>query len=647
MLIRAKNANCTYKNPEISICKLTKLVGFDIIYLLLFYRNYFVRMSLFELQNKKRVNIRFTIFTHDNMVTQDTILIDRRYHSMVTAFYFTTFIIALIMFGVNIFRSKKADTRFVLVGLLVTLNCFGRYMLSISNTVELAILSTKIMYIGACFITPTILICVTSLCGIKIHKFIPPFLVSFASVIYGFVLMIGHNKFYYKHVELAYKDGYYYLIKEYGPAHTLYYIFLILCMILLLYYLIIAIRNRKQMSIKSMLMISIFAIAMISCYIIQRLVNTSIEWLSLGYLLVDFVLIGTFDRYNMYDITINIAQYVERMQEYGYVVFDNKNRYVNSNELAKKIFPQINNWVPDTAVAPDDSPFYHKILSDIEQWKIEKSKKELQIGDVFIELTIRELSYSKHKKQAGFIIEMTDRTLEKKYLQTIESYNTNLESEVNEKTANIMYIKDKMVLGMATMIEGRDYSTGGHIKRTSDVVRIFSEYLMNNENEYAFSREFLESVIKAAPMHDLGKITVPDRILQKQGKFTDEEYDEMKKHSEQGAIIVENILDNVEDASFVSVAKNVAHYHHEKWNGKGYPCGLEREEIPVEARIMALADVFDALVSKRCYKEAFSYDKAFEIIKGDLGTHFDPQLGKLFIECRSRLEDLYEQYVDE
>ncbi len=566
---------------------------------------------------------------------------------MVTAFYFTTFIIALIMFGVNIFRSKKADTRFVLVGLFVTLNCFGRYMLSVSNTVELAILSNKILYIGGCFITPTIIICITSLCGLKMHKFIKIFLVSFATIIYGFVLTIGHNEIFYKSVELTYKDGYYYMIKEYGPAHILYPIFMILCLMLILYYLIIAIHNRKQISTKMVFTIFIFVIIIISCYIIERLVNSTIEWLSLGYLIVNFVMVGIFDRFNMYDMTVNIAQYVERMQEYGYVVFDNKNRYVNSNELAKKLFPQISHWVPDTAVTPDGSPFYHEILSDIEQWKIERSKKELQIGDVFIELTIRELSYSKHKKQVGCIIEMTDRTLEKKYLQTLESYNTNLKKEVNEKTANIMYIKDKMVLGMATMIEGRDYSTGGHIKRTSDVVRIFSEYLMNSENEYAFSRDFLELVIKAAPMHDLGKITVPDRILQKQGKFTDEEYEEMKKHSEQGAIIVENILDNVEDAAFVSIAKNVAHYHHEKWNGKGYPCGLKGDEIPVEARIMALADVFDALVSKRCYKEAFSYNKAFEIIEGDLETHFDPKLGRLFIECRSMLEDLYEQYVDE
>ena len=131
----------------------------------------------------------------------------------------------------------------------------------------------------------------------------------------------------------------------------------------------------------------------------------------------------------------------------------------------------------------------------------------------------------------------------------------------------------------------------------------------------------------------------------KPGKYTEEEYAEMKKHTIEGARIVENILQGVEDESFVHIAKNIAHYHHEKWNGKGYPSGLAKTDIPIEARIMALADVFDALVSKRCYKEAFSYDKAFSIIEESLGEHFDPELGKIFLECRDDLETLYNKYL--
>ena len=192
------------------------------------------------------------------------------------------------------------------------------------------------------------------------------------------------------------------------------------------------------------------------------------------------------------------------------------------------------------------------------------------------------------------------------------------------------------------MIESRDNSTGGHIRRTSECIKIFVEQLMKPENnQWKFTDSFCKNLIKAAPMHDLGKIAVDDVILRKPGKFEPEEYEQMKKHSAEGAKIVSQVLFNVDDEEFVQTAVNVAHYHHEKWNGKGYPEGLKEKEIPIEARIMAFADVFDALVSKRCYKESFTFDKAFEIIKNDLGNHFDPELGSVFIQCRSKLENYY------
>ncbi len=221
----------------------------------------------------------------------------------------------------------------------------------------------------------------------------------------------------------------------------------------------------------------------------------------------------------------------------------------------------------------------------------------------------------------------------------LDDLRKNLAEKLDERTQHISQIQQMMVLGMATMVESRDNSTGGHIKRTSMVVETFAGKL--SSLSYGFSRSFLKKVIRAAPMHDLGKIAVDDRILRKQGKFTDEEYAEMKKHSGEGARIVKQILEGVEEEEFVNIAVNIAHYHHEKWNGMGYPTGIAGEDIPVEARIMALADVFDALVSKRCYKDAFSYDKAFGIIEESLGSHFDPELGRIFITCRPELEKLY------
>ena len=213
---------------------------------------------------------------------------------------------------------------------------------------------------------------------------------------------------------------------------------------------------------------------------------------------------------------------------------------------------------------------------------------------------------------------------------------------LNEKTRRILKIQNSIITGMAAMVESRDNSTGGHIKRTSECVKIFIIELKNTDCYRNLSDSFCQSVIKAAPMHDLGKIAVDDAILRKPGKFTDEEYEQMKQHSAEGARIIENVLSEVNDIEFKKIAMNIAHFHHEKYNGQGYPNGLREKQIPLEARIMALADVFDALVSKRCYKDTFSYDKAFAIIEDSLGSHFDPNLGKIFISCRQKLENLYD-----
>lgn len=215
---------------------------------------------------------------------------------------------------------------------------------------------------------------------------------------------------------------------------------------------------------------------------------------------------------------------------------------------------------------------------------------------------------------------------------------------IEEKTQKIIDNQYSTIRNMAIMVESRDNSTGGHIKRTSDCVGVFVEVLKTKEEYSKYSENFWNKLIKAAPLHDLGKNGVPDAVLKKDGKFTDEEYELMKNHSAEGARIVKEIFKDIDDDELKIIAENVAHYHHEKWNGQGYPAKISGEQIPFEARVMALADVFDALVSKRCYKDAFTYDKAFEILEDSLGSHFDPQLGLYFIQCRPQLEALYNSY---
>ena len=227
-----------------------------------------------------------------------------------------------------------------------------------------------------------------------------------------------------------------------------------------------------------------------------------------------------------------------------------------------------------------------------------------------------------------------------------KSYNDELQKDVEAKTEKIVALHEQFVLGMATMVESRDNSTGSHIMRTSTGVRILIEEI-RKDNSLHLSDAFCEKVIKAAPMHDLGKIAVDDAILRKPGRFTPEEYAVMKKHAAEGLRIVHQILKDTDDAEFRQIAENIAHYHHERVDGTGYPEQLKGDEIPLEARIMAIADVYDALVSKRAYKDCFSFEKANQIIMEGMGTQFDPDLKKYYEAARPKLEAYYKKEFED
>ena len=197
-------------------------------------------------------------------------------------------------------------------------------------------------------------------------------------------------------------------------------------------------------------------------------------------------------------------------------------------------------------------------------------------------------------------------------------------------------IQKSVISSMATVVEERDESTGGHILRTSDYVRKQKKKMKKEERYSHLKEDYFGNILLAAPMHDIGKIKIPDTILNKPGKLTEEEYAIMKEHSELGADIIKRTMRGVENEEYFQVACNIAKYHHERYDGKGYPEGLAGEAIPLEARIMALADVYDALISERVYKKPFSKEEAEKIMAEGSGTQFDPELLALFLECIAR-----------
>lgn len=200
------------------------------------------------------------------------------------------------------------------------------------------------------------------------------------------------------------------------------------------------------------------------------------------------------------------------------------------------------------------------------------------------------------------------------------------------QSARVERIQQSIISSLATVVEERDENTGDHIQRTVDYVRALTDAMKEHEKYAHLDEGFYKNVLLAAPMHDMGKIRIPDAILNKPGRLSDEEYAIMKKHSVYGAEIIQKTMKDIEDEDYYRIACNIARYHHERYDGKGYPDALMGEAIPLEARIMALADVYDALVSERVYKKAFSSEKAREIIEEGAGTQFDPDLSLLFLK---------------
>jgi len=210
---------------------------------------------------------------------------------------------------------------------------------------------------------------------------------------------------------------------------------------------------------------------------------------------------------------------------------------------------------------------------------------------------------------------------------------------IRERTHQLHRLQNSIVAVLADMVENRDKGTGGHIERTSKYIKIL---ISEMKDRGIYAEEIrgwdVDKIISSARMHDLGKISITDIIVNKPGRLTEDEYDVMKKHAEEGERIIDEIISRTGEGEFLRNAKLFAGTHHERWDGKGYPRGLKGTDIPLQGRIMAIVDVYDALVSERPYKKAFTEDEAVEIIMQNSGTHFDPKIAELFFNVKEQIK---------
>ena len=554
-------------------------------------------------------------------------------------YYTVLAVLALINLVIFLFSmdEKKLNYYCVMISLVFVLSNWGYLALTISGNLQEAILAKKVTYLGGCFLPLLILFVVCALCNFHIAKWLQMFLFMFSFAIYAMVLTIGYNDFYYTNISLDTIGNATVIVPEYGIGHTFFYVILYGYMVVEIIILVYSFIKKNTVSRKNLWALIVMEIITTIVFLVGRKISVKLEVMPLLWVIDGWILLYLHHRIRLYNVEDNIMSSLKKQQTYGYIMFDNRINYLGCNQMAAMIIPELRNCRVDGTISGK------KELEFIREWLVDyedgvKSELEFEKEDRHYECHIERIWHG--EKALGYIIEIEDYTDKWRYLSLLSSYNSQLENQVKEKTERIRDIQAKTLLGMANMVENRDNNTGGHIKRTSDVIRILVETIQE-QKIFSLSEEFCIDIIKAAPMHDLGKIGVDDSILRKPGRLTEEEFAIMQTHAEKSALLVESILKGVEEEHFVRVAMNVAKYHHEKWNGSGYPEHLKGDAIPLEARIMAIADVYDALVSKRCYKEAMSFEKAFQVMEESMGSHFDPQMEQVFLLSREKLEAYY------
>ena len=570
---------------------------------------------------------------------------------MIELFYTITFAASILCAAIYIYLwHKHFDVNFTMIFTLVPVACLGYVLYGISGSLEGSIRAIQVVYIGGCFLQLFILLSIFNLCRISIPGWVRLALFAICSFLYASVLTIGQQDLFYTTVAYDTSLGTPLMLREYGIMHTVFYVVLALLFTAGIVTVGYSLARKKQVPRTILYLLIVPDTVCVLSFFFGRKIIGTVDFVPLGYVISELIFLMIAHRVNLYDVSDTAIDSMVRERGIGYLSLDFRCRYLGSNHVAKELVPELMKTSVDSSFGYQFSQ--RKIRHYLDSFRQNEADNtfvytvhgEKEDDDRIYNVNVNYL-YDGNRKR-GYLITFTDDTANRKYIRLLDHYNEELHQEVETKTRHIVEMHDNLIMSLAMMVESRDNSTGGHIKRTSEGVRILVDEI-NREGTLALEEEFCRDVVKAAPMHDLGKIAVDDAVLRKPGKFTDEEYAKMKQHAAEGARVIHEILRHTDDESFKQVAENVAHYHHERWDGSGYPERLQGEQIPVEARIMAVADVYDALVSRRVYKEAFDFERANRIILEGMGTQFDPGLRSAYEKARPRLEEYYSRLQED
>lgn len=488
---------------------------------------------------------------------------------------------------------------------------------------EVAINAVRLLYIGKSFIPLTIFLFVMEFCKIRVPQILTNGLIAFHFIIVLLVFTCQNNSLFYTTIDYTKEGLFPHLVLGHG---IFYYVFMTMNVLYLLTITVICIINYIKSSNRHyrkhllyILALSVVMTAGLFAYLLR--LTQGYDTTALAYLISATLLLLAIIRDNLLDALIIAKDYILDNLTEGIIILSSTNEILYFNELARSLYPEL------------DSSNASLSIADIQD-------KVKQHTNIFSQDNVYRISCQdiyNNSRSYGKIFLLNDIT-------GSYNYTERLKNEIEKKTLAISKIQHSVIASFANMVEARDGITGQHVKRTSSYVAIIAKALQQKENYHnLLTDDYVELIIDAAPLHDIGKISIPDAIITKPGKLTEEEFKTIQSHCETGVQIINETLSEVESSAYLNVAKNMAHYHHEKWNGTGYPSGLLGKDIPLCARIMAIADVYDALRSERSYKKAFSKEEALTIIIKDSGIHFDPDIVDVFVENIHKIEAITEQ----
>lgn len=567
---------------------------------------------------------------------------------------------------------QKMTMLIIFCTLIIALGCLG----CVSGTdTDLQVFSTKLEYLGIMNIYYAVFMLYLHYYKVKIKKWISYVLFLINALLSLFAASFDLHELFFKDYSIEVVNDIPHLVKTSGP---LYYVYLGYVSGFTLAFTVFFIRQLIKKKYDHENTVLLYAVVMVPTvtYSIDKIFNPIMSFVPYGMIITDVTLIYLIIVRHFCDIDSLAQSLVFDSADDALIILDEQMCYVASNRLAGKMYHELCSAKKDMCfdyINPALSQVIKKCMF-AEKYGEEAKKKALGTPDkkkeevtesensqnsLIQDIEFDEKIYSpslktvynlENDKQVlkGYVLWLNDVTAERRHTRLQENYRKDLEHEVKAKTLQLQKMQEQMIFGFATLVENKNVVTGGHIKRTSSYVNAIGKEL---ENEGKFSGivgdSFVETLRLVAPLHDIGKISISEEILDKPGKLTPEEFEVIKTHSRQGADIIKYTMQVSKDDNFYRMAEDVAKYHHEKWDGTGYPDGLKGEEIPLSARIMAVADVFDALVSKRPYKKAYNMNDAFRIIKEGSGSHFDPRIVEAFDNIRPQIEELFATLKDD